>query len=615
MTFTGNNLISTGADGQILLWADYSSRIISRHSVFVSAAGISVSGRRVACGSAGVWVFDLDTSSETPGQESISLSDPPIGLIDAPVVIDTIGRGDLADELAFLCRRTTEELSRQWGTALEDIYGYMIHVGGAWGSGKTSIAQMIVSELTNRDRTDPWTGTFFNAWQHEQSEPLLELLQHLDDCTSATKSGPGKLWSRIRRFWIIRPGLARSLFFGVLIIVAVAYALHAFLNVLLVAPAKGNHGEWALNAESLAALLGIGGALLAAASFLAGRARLVLRGISYTGPADRDAYFRDYEASVLRRLPNRLVIVVNEIDRCEPGRVIEVLRACNRLMLARPKHSLRRRMRRANQGPTLAIILLSEREWLFNAIEASYASQQGTWRSNTKRLGSYFMEKLALVSFDLPILSASARVAFIASATGEGQMPIQTASPDPTKLAMQPAETHALAPGSTSPAATSQGSFAATASGSNSSPTILQPALSSTGDPKNAELVKRFAEIERRMRVERRYIMQYSSYLGENPREIKRVLIRYWLDRVVALSEGRDVVQFAEAILFESIVTVRWPVLYPVIRRRKPGEIISALAELRTERFEELQHIAETLDSAWTVEVTRSSVIPPTVPY
>lgn len=610
LTMTQGNLTSCGADGEIVVWDWEERRSISRHSVEVSTAGLSVSGTHVACGSAGVWVFDLQTSSETPGHESVSLSDPPLGLVDAPVRVDTIGRRGLVEELSFLCRRTSDEFERQAELGPLEERGFMIHIGGDWGAGKTSIAQMVVDDLTNGQHSNHWISGSFNAWQHEQSNPLLALLGELTKCSVAAHSRPRRIVAALRTFWIARPGLMRTIFFGLIVFIAVAFGLRFFLKLLIVAPSHGQKGGYALNADNLAALLSICGALLAVGSFLIGRGRLLLSGVGRGGLDSHVDKLTSYEQAVIRRLPRHVVLTVDEVDRCEPARVVEILRACNRLMLAQPQRPSWHRRRSKKHTYTLAFILLSEREWLYNAIETSYPAQLRSWQSRTKRLGSYFMEKLALISFDLPALSSRARAALVASATGEdtahakvpqlkaGTFEKSSVYITNEQLRIQPViDVHSSAPDA----------YEDSSYRTREDDGLLRPVLSSTGDPKNVELVNRALEVERRMRLERKYIAQYSSLIGQNPREIKRVLVRYWLDRVVALSEGRDVEHFAEAILFESVVTVRWPNLYSAIRERKPGGLASLFSQFQGQEISDLLTIASALDVAWTAEAQQQS--------
>ncbi len=75
----------------------------------------------------------------------------------------------------------------------------------------------------------------------------------------------------------------------------------------------------------------------------------------------------------------------------------------------------------------------------------------------------------------------------------------------------------------------------------------------------------------------------------------------------MAVSEERDVGQFAEAILFESVVTVRWPNLYPAIRERRVSGVASLRALLGGEQNEDLDVLVAALDQAWSKETRQSS--------
>jgi hypothetical protein len=277
--------------------------------------------------------------------------------------------------------------------------------------------------------------------------------------------------------------------------------------------------------------------------------------------------------------------------------LLAILQACHQLITVNA--AAQRRRRKRPEEPSLAFLLLSDREWLNNGIEASYPTQAIKWESRTKRLGSAFMEKLALLSFDVPSLSQGGRAALVASATsGDTFVSAEVIHPPPEAQTASDSQIHAVP--KLSPA--EQDHDKGHASPSPPARTLMMPAISSTNDPKNRELVERGPEIERRMRVEQTYITQYAGLIGSTPREIKRVLVRYWLDRVTARAEGRDVVRFADAILFESIVTVRWPNLYPAVRARKPGGIQSLLTELGVVTDHDLVELVAALDKTWKSE-------------
>ncbi|WP_083975123.1 P-loop NTPase fold protein [Herbidospora daliensis] len=597
LALTDSYVLSSGADGNIDCRDPESGRLVHQHSVQVSTAGLSVAGNRVSCGSGGVWVFDLLTSSTSAGRESISLWDPPIGLVDAPVSTDTIGRSSLVDELVFLCSRTATELERQLESSEVEERGFLVHIGGEWGAGKTSTAQMLVDQLTADDHIDQWVSGTFNAWQRGQSMPLVDLLNVLERSSSDARPWFLRRRDALRRFWVTRPGLWRALASSLIFFGALYFGLRIFLEVLVIKPAGATKGAILLDADNLSDFIAVAGALLALASYFTGRARPAFRSVHLPDLEPEMNRISKYERAVLRRLPRRVMVVIDELDRCDPARVLEVLRACNKL-LSRP-HGWRIRNR-----SVIAFILLAERNWLYNAIETCYGPQEGNWHSRTKQLGASFMEKIALLSFDLPPLSHRARGALVASATGENYTPALVDPPtqNTTSSVFRVSGTVPVAVDVTTIA--KSGNTAARSMAARSG--LLMPVLSSTDDPRNLELVARAVEIERRMRIERRYLSQYAGLIGANPREIKRVLIRYWLDRVVALSEARDVSMFVETILFESIVTVRWPNLSPAVRSRQVGSLESLLQELGVSSTEEdLTVLIGALNSGWRMEEQR----------
>jgi KAP family P-loop domain len=93
---------------------------------------------------------------ESPPEESIELalaSDRPIG----PEDLDALGLDDIAKAISHFLRNEATEPP------------LTIAVTGNWGSGKSSLMNLVTSDLEKRD----WRPVWFNPWHHQKDENLL----------------------------------------------------------------------------------------------------------------------------------------------------------------------------------------------------------------------------------------------------------------------------------------------------------------------------------------------------------------------------------------------------------------------------------------------------------
>ncbi len=607
--------VTCGADGEIVRYGLGSALQlveVGRHTVASSSAGLSLSGTRAAVGSAGIWVLDQEASTTTPGHERVALGDPPIGLVDRPVTYDSVGRSGLADELALLFIRTSREYELDRDEGLEEA-GFLVHIGGVWGSGKTSMARMLERRLSSRRFGSSWQSARFNAWEDQDRPPIDGMLRAIDETVSAS-AGPARRWVlAARRYQVERPGILGLLAVATAVALAAGLLVQGIVTWAAIFTSETASTVGATEVDETVGsspLFDISTAsdLLAIVTAMAAGTAVVLRGIQTRYLARRDSVGRErYERWVLQRLREDLMLTIDELDRCPDRRVMEVLSAVNRLIISNAHID---ELRENSNSGTIGFVLLSDRDWIYNAIEASHQTQTAGWEIRSKRLGEMFMEKLALLSVDLPPLSRSARQGLVATSAGEAD--ISLSQIDDEQLAPTIAASSSIRPGPNlrrqpTRQRTPGDPSAAKESTTTATSVQLTPVLSSVGDWKNRDLVDRGAEIERRARVERHYIAEYSHLLGSTPRQIKRTLVRYWIERVIAATMGRNPDQFESQILLESILIVRWPnVVYNT--GAAPDAMMSRAVDLGIDNDSELMTVLDRLRTAdRVVDLTKLS--------
>lgn len=227
-------------------------------------------------------------------------------------------------------------------------------ISGEWGSGKSSLMRMVCEDLRDHGNHPVW----FNAWHHQDEEQLLAaLLAAIRDKALPPWLSLDGLKFRLKLF-LIR---ARRKLVATLALVAIASFILAVLHYT-------SSEDWAGWAGDMARLFpgkegaenaGLGKGLIQGLTGIAGLAGLIttVTGISralrafganpavlLTSTIDnfklRDAaaqvhfrtrFQRQFD-DVTEALPYPLVIVIDDLDRCRPETVLQVMESVNFLM-------------------------------------------------------------------------------------------------------------------------------------------------------------------------------------------------------------------------------------------------------------------------------------------
>ena len=264
-------------------------------------------------------------------------------------------------------------------------------VSAPWGGGKTSVARMVRQRLdertASRRNNRPVLACWFDAWMHVDAEHLGAALagavartadharprwRRMLNPVPAAMLGPQERWRRRMT-------------------IALLAALLAALVVLV--------GPWSDNAAELlgiehAAGLGALGPLLTSALLAVGVARLAFRAADDAARFIDDprseaargsmAQVREQLGRLIRqaRRGGRLVIYVDDLERCTPERALEVCEVASQLL--------------SHEG--VVTLLLADMDTIAAAADAHYLAQDGDHRGT----GRAFLEKIVQVQVALP---------------------------------------------------------------------------------------------------------------------------------------------------------------------------------------------------------------------
>jgi hypothetical protein len=398
-------------------------------------------------------------------------------------------------------------------------------------------------EATGADERRWRPTVWFNPWMYQTGEQVWAGLAH-EIVTQVTERMPR---AERERFWLelnvrrIDEHAVRRRIYALVVERVLPWALGGLVAVL------AGLGLLALNAWAGAGLIAAGpaGAALVAAAQLrkvmaappsGALAQLVapateqlLRSPDY---ASRTGFFHLLQADLQRVLDlvatrrRPLVVFVDDLDRCAPGTVVQVIEAINLFL--------------AGQYPNCVFVIAMEPEMVAAHVEAAYGSLAQRL-GDSFDLGWRFLEKIVQLPLTLPALERERATEFAGSLLGGRARAAAAAAERDVRAAERPLEGATL----------SQAVEAARDVGPGDSAV-------------SADAVRR--SVEKRLSAddpEVREAIEYGArFLDANPREIKRFvnvfrfLVMIHTERVL---EGLASAATLEQLAKLAVISTRWP--------------------------------------------------------
>jgi len=520
---------------------------LAGHASVVQAVAIGhVDGRPVVVsasddGTIRIWdIPETETETETAAAAASAAPDarPQLDerdewISDAPARKDLLNRRALAGHVATRLERLRHD---QPGTS------FLIHIDGPWGSGKTTLLEFLGDELG-----EEWLFVWFDAWRQQRvGPPWWALLASLLDAVSADRgSRSERLKLRLAEAWQRAP---RPLVLGWIAFVVV-------LCTLFVLPFGVDLGGAQEVVASSTALLAAAGAGVAALSTLirflrwdsAARARVFEQ--AHRDPMERLA---DHFGWLIARAGKPVVFFVDDLDRCDPAHVVDVL------------DSIQTLVRRASRSgatvedrPAAYVVVAADGRWIRNSYERQHAASSEVVAEPGRPLGYLFLDKIFQLTFEVPAMSRPLQAAYLrgllrspdTQGSGAGAGVDERASvEDRVKRSTTEAET-----------------LAAYESASPEVRAEVAPVV-----------VAQLAQ-PRQQRETEHALRKFAPLLDPNPRAMKRFVNAYGIAR--ALQVVQDSVVERDDLALWTVLRVRWPALAEYVRTSPAA--IDALVERR----------------------------------
>jgi hypothetical protein len=487
---------------------------------------------------------------------------------DRPATADSLGRRQLAEILAERIRRTRGEdtevpvrtraqrrkkLRRDWEAAQKpgNSDGVLVHLHAPWGAGKSSLLNFLAEELRNRGpRRKPaqpnlsqWIVVEFSAWKHQRLvTPWWWLL-------ATVRRGCGRELRQIslRRwawFW------TRDVFWR-------AWNLRAAALTLLLIAAVGLAAwqfDWfGLPHQSLSTVQAIVltcGSALALATTVVGMLRGTSRWLA-VGSAEGAVKFlkrahdpldvyRSRFASLVRTSRWPLAVFIDDLDRCQPEYVVELLEGIQTLFGDQP----------------VTYVVAADRGWLCQSFARAYCDFEETAGEPGRPLGFFFLDKTFQVSLQVPAMSATTRSSYWSELMRDARGAGNGHDPGPAGNGRhEDAELRTRFA-----TASSQEEVESTLEALRHEDLEEDAILSAAVRRLNAPELQRGLES---------LLHPFAPLIESNPRSMKRVMNAYGFERDRLLREGQVLSPTERRQLaLLTIVRLRWPELAEHLQRR-----------------------------------------------
>ena len=471
-------------------------------------------------------------------------------VMDTPATRDRLGRKPFASSLARRLQRINEEYPES----------FLVHIDGAWGTGKSTLLDLLRDELKQRG----FVSVEVNAWREQRiGPPWWSLLTALwryrrEDVHGARRL---KVWfqdllDRLQADWVP---------FAAAVLILVGLAVGVFF---LVGPDMTAAGA---QAQAIASIVGLAVSVVAGS---AAAARFLLLGSANAARVFVKASDNPMQGIVsqftrtLRRIGKPVVFFIDDLDRCSETYVVEFLEAIQTLVrdasderadpASRNPRRGRAREPRRSGGPFF--VVAADGRWIRVSYEKGYEAFGGT-QGPARPLGWLFLDKIFQLTVRLPRITDGTREGYLAwllrqqpELTGEERAE-ETAKVQKLKKDLDAAGTERQMLNVAEQAKELRDHAARL--------DLLGDAAMKLADP-NVEAKTVHA------------LQPFAKFLDPNPRTIKRFVNAYGMLRAQRTLEA--VFADTNPLALWTIVELRWPVLAEYLRAH-PEQVSEVGAE------------------------------------
>ncbi|WP_416867802.1 MAG: P-loop NTPase fold protein [Imperialibacter sp.] len=408
-------------------------------------------------------------------------------------------------------------IKRYWEEA-GNYDSYSIHLDGEWGSGKSSILDMLELEL----KKDSWAVVKYNAWQNQHLEnPWWILIYRVYLVLKAESSFLPKVNLWLYNIWWgwMKPNVWSLISFVLL-------GLTGYLSVKcslpsLLFPSLSNIKDQ--TDTTIGILTFSGSAYLLIKSFLGS----ISPGLSRPEDSflknikDPMNELKNYFAAIIKRSDKHLAVFIDDLDRCNIVATVKLLEGIQTLF----------------KDQKVLYVFSGDGKWITKCFEFHY-SEFADFGTQGRGLGDLFLAKAFQMSISVPKMSPQAKSQYLRFLLNITEMPVEdslTAS-EAQKIKV----------------ASSEQELSNIIETNKSNPNTNHVEL-------RKNVSERLADIDLKSELSH-VLLSYESDLDPNPRSIKRFINNYSLTRNALFLEGKTLEDVSQHDLIKWLILCsRWP--------------------------------------------------------
>ncbi|WP_456844709.1 KAP family P-loop NTPase fold protein [Cellulomonas sp. P5_C6] len=453
---------------------------------------------------------------------------------DQPASADQLGRASLAAEVASLLRELAASDDRS-------DEAFAVHLDAPWGAGKSSLVGFIGQELSVPEGDDPgWTVITLDAWRSSQLSPAWwALLGHLRSGVRESMDRRGRIRFSWRRFVTAARRLWRIWLPPAIVVVI----------LLVLWLVQGDVGP------TMTVLTGVVAFTVAIGGLLGKFFSLdSLQGARVHERLNENPMEEVSEQiwAVRQQSPKNVLLVLDDLDRCNERFAVELLDAVQTLLRKGPERP-RRRAPQQKRMPALVVLAVGDGRWLRAAYEDAYKVFSPYVSEPGRPLGHLFLDKLFQLRIELPTLNRTQVKGYLSGL-------LNVTPPHPTADLDDLLDRIAKAPSEVG------------ADSLDERMTDLMGEARGVDEVQRQQVAAKVLETRRndpeRRQRERHILEEFAELLEPNPRATKRFLMAYNVAFAARLCELDP--PEPKTLALWTVVTTRWPALAEWVRGELP---------------------------------------------
>jgi hypothetical protein len=283
------------------------------------------------------------------------------------------------------------------------------------------------------------------------------------------------------------------------------------------------------------------------------------------GVQDPISRFRRTFHRILRATDRPVLLIVDDLDRCEPRAVVELLRGFQTII----------------RSPRLFVLLLGDRAWIENAHDV-YHKDLGSLREGESGLGARFVQKVIQLSFRLPTIKPVDRERFARDVLGDVDRETKASVTEVLRRADAEMTEIVSGPGSIASKEADLARVVDTTRATLSEELGYQKAEGATdlaGELASLKLVAAAGSDASQQRTVYNAVTQLVGSLPNNPRQIKRIFMAFATYELVGRAyfgyqltpegeEGEHKAKRWRQLAIWVTLAIEWPETWRAIARR-----------------------------------------------